>query len=75
LDRGLRLTELLKQPQYQPMSLTDQVAVIYAGTNGYAGQYARWSASSEWKTAFLRAYNTQFADVANADSERTRYVE
>ncbi|HVU13470.1 MAG TPA: F0F1 ATP synthase subunit alpha, partial [Phototrophicaceae bacterium] len=35
LDRGLRLTELLKQPQYQPLSLADEVASLYAGTRGY----------------------------------------
>ncbi|MBM3127684.1 MAG: F0F1 ATP synthase subunit alpha [Chloroflexi bacterium] len=35
LERGARLTELLKQPQYAPMRLDHQVMVIYAGTNGY----------------------------------------
>ena len=35
LDRGQRMVELLKQPQYQPMSSEDQVAVIWAATNGY----------------------------------------
>ena len=35
LDRGARLVELLKQPQYQPMPFERQVLVIYAGTQGY----------------------------------------
>ena len=35
LNRGARLTELLKQPQYQPMPMAEEVAVIYAGVNGY----------------------------------------
>lgn len=35
LDRGARLTQLLKQPQYSPIPLEEQVAVIFAGTNGY----------------------------------------
>ncbi len=35
LERGQRLTELLKQDQYVPMAVERQVAVIYAGTNGY----------------------------------------
>ena len=35
LARGERLTELLKQPQYQPLAVEEQVAVIYAGTRGY----------------------------------------
>ncbi|AGI98926.1 ATP synthase F0F1 subunit alpha (chloroplast) [Nannochloropsis oceanica] len=35
LARGQRLRELLKQPQYSPLSVEDQVALIYTGTNGY----------------------------------------
>ena len=35
LDRGYRMVELLKQPQYQPLHFADQVISIYAGTNGY----------------------------------------
>lgn len=35
LDRGARLTELLKQPQYEPVRLDRQVMIIYAATNGY----------------------------------------
>jgi F-type H+-transporting ATPase subunit alpha len=38
LGRGQRMQEILKQPQYAPMSLADQVIVIFAGTNGYADQ-------------------------------------
>ncbi|MEW6207075.1 MAG: F0F1 ATP synthase subunit alpha [Acidobacteriota bacterium] len=36
LNRGQKLTELLKQPQYAPMPAEEQVVVIWAGTNGYA---------------------------------------
>jgi len=35
LNRGARLVELLKQPQYAPLAVERQVAIIYAGTNGY----------------------------------------
>ena len=35
LDRGMRLTELLKQPQYQPMPTEEQVASMYAATRGH----------------------------------------
>jgi F-type H+-transporting ATPase subunit alpha len=38
LERGRRLTEMLKQPQYEPMPLAEQVIIIYAGTHGYASQ-------------------------------------
>ena len=35
LDRGVRMTELLKQPQYTPLPVEKQVISLYAGTNGY----------------------------------------
>jgi F-type H+-transporting ATPase subunit alpha len=35
IDRGKRLTELLKQPQYSPMAVEDQVVMIFAGVRGY----------------------------------------
>jgi F-type H+-transporting ATPase subunit alpha len=35
LDRGMILTEVLKQPQYQPMPVEQEVAIIWAATNGY----------------------------------------
>ena len=72
LDRGLRLTELLKQPQYQPMSLSDQVALIFAGTRGLLDTVPV-DRVGEWKQEFLRVYNTQFGDLARsiqADPEK-----
>ena len=35
MNRGARLTELLKQPQYSPLTNAEQVVVIFAGTHGY----------------------------------------
>jgi len=40
LNRGARLVEILKQPQYEPLSVERQVAIIYAGTNGYLDNVA-----------------------------------
>jgi F-type H+-transporting ATPase subunit alpha len=40
LNRGKRLTEILKQPQYQPLSVEKQVAIVYAATNGYLDSVA-----------------------------------
>src|SRR5882724_9304951 len=40
LARGQRLTEILKQPQYKPMSVENQVLVIWAATNGYVDDIA-----------------------------------
>ncbi len=60
LGRGQRMQEILKQPQYQPMSLSDQVIVLFAGTNGYADQVPIWQAwpsgrqicSGSWKASY-----------------------
>ncbi len=65
LDRGLRLTELLKQPQYQPLSLTDEVASLYAGTRGMLDAIPL-DRVKEWQAGFLRVYHTQYAAVADA---------
>ncbi|MFA6427369.1 MAG: F0F1 ATP synthase subunit alpha [Candidatus Magasanikbacteria bacterium] len=40
IDRGQRMTELLKQPQYSPMPVEEQIIAIYAVTNGYFDQVA-----------------------------------
>jgi F-type H+-transporting ATPase subunit alpha len=40
LARGQRLTEILKQPQYEPMDVEKQVLVIWAATNGYTDDIA-----------------------------------
>src|SRR5581483_10632829 len=40
LARGARLTELLKQPQYSPLSTPEEVCVIYAGVKGYLDKIA-----------------------------------
>ncbi len=39
LDRGVRLVELLKQPQFRPMSLSKQIVVLFAGTRGFIDKY------------------------------------
>jgi len=39
LDRGVRLVEILKQPQFQPMSLAEEVVILYAGTRGFLDKY------------------------------------
>jgi F-type H+-transporting ATPase subunit alpha len=38
LNRGRRMQEILKQPQYEPVSLAHQVIAIFAGTSGYADE-------------------------------------
>jgi F-type H+/Na+-transporting ATPase subunit alpha len=52
LDRGYRMVELLKQPQYQPMHVVDQVFSIYAGTKGYLDDVPV-DQVQDWERAFL----------------------
>ncbi len=52
LERGARLVELLKQPQYQPMATENQVMVIYGGTRGYLDQHPVTSVG-KWEKEFL----------------------
>jgi F-type H+-transporting ATPase subunit alpha len=62
LDRGMRLTELFKQVQYQTLSLDDQVALTYAGTSGLTDDVPVESMLA-WKEEFLRSYRTQYSEV------------
>ncbi len=62
LDRGARLVELLKQPQYQPMPFEQQVMVIYAGTNGYLDTVPL-SRVREWQDKFLEFIDQRHSTV------------
>ena len=52
LDRGYRMVELLKQPQYKPLNVVDQIMVIYAGTNGFI-DHVPVAEVERWQTEFL----------------------
>jgi F-type H+-transporting ATPase subunit alpha len=68
LNRGARLMELLKQPQYKPLPVEKQVIILYVGTNGHLDEYP---------TSVVRAFEEQFftfmeskhADVLKTISE------
>ncbi len=51
LERGQRITEVLKQPQYQPLSLEKQVSIMFAVTNGYLDDVPV-SRVREWESGF-----------------------
>jgi len=51
IDLGVRLVEVLKQPQFQPMPVANQVAIIYAVSNGYAND-VEVKAIREWEVKF-----------------------
>ncbi len=65
LTRGQRLQEILKQPQYQPVSLSDQVIAIYAGTRGYADKVPV-DRMTQWEAGLLRFMETSQPDIGKA---------
>jgi F-type H+/Na+-transporting ATPase subunit alpha len=64
LDRGYRMVELLKQPQYQPMHVVDQVLSIYAGTRGYLDDVPV-SKVRDWEQSFLSFIHNERLDLWN----------
>jgi F-type H+/Na+-transporting ATPase subunit alpha len=65
LARGARLTELLKQPQYQPMPIEEQVASIYAGTQGFLDSVGTKDVV-RYEAAMLSFLRSEKADVLKA---------
>jgi F-type H+-transporting ATPase subunit alpha len=62
LDRGARMVELLKQPQFKPMDVMDQVMVIFAGTRGFLDKVPIRQVLP-WADAFLKYMREQRRDV------------
>ncbi len=62
LNRGARLTELMKQPQYAPLTNAEIVAVIYAGTKGYLDKVPVGDVG-KWEQGLLQFMRNQHADV------------
>jgi F-type H+-transporting ATPase subunit alpha len=62
LGRGQRMQEILKQPQYQPSELVDQVIVLFAGTNGFADGVAL-DKMVQWQADLIRFMATSYPEV------------
>src|SRR5689334_19135515 len=62
LDRGARLVELLKQPQYKPMPMEQEVIVIYAGTKGFLDDVPL-ARVQEFQNALLAYVDSSAADL------------
>jgi len=81
LDRGYRMVELLKQGQYQPMDVFDQVLSIYAGTRGHLDKIPI-NQVHDWEEKFLTFMRDQKSEVRaklvesrNLDNDLTAQVE
>jgi F-type H+-transporting ATPase subunit alpha len=69
LDRGYRMVELLKQPQYQPLSVGEQVLSIYAGTKGFLDD-VEIKQVQQWEKDFLQFANDKHASVLSDLNEK-----
>jgi F-type H+-transporting ATPase subunit alpha len=65
LGRGQRMQEILKQPQYAPMSLENQVIVLFAGTNGFADQVPV-EKMRQWELDLVRYMETTYPEVGKS---------
>jgi F-type H+/Na+-transporting ATPase subunit alpha len=70
IDRGQRLTEILKQPQYQPVPVEKQVMIIYAATNGYLDDVPVDKVTA-WEAAFYRYMDANHPEVGEAIVEKS----
>ena len=64
LDRGYRMVELLKQPQYNPLNVVDQLIMLFAGTQGHLDTLPV-DQVGRWESEFLEFIHNQKSDVWN----------
>ena len=69
LTRGQRMQEILKQPQFEPMPLENQVMVIFAGTNGYADAVPL-ERMKKWETDLIRNLMVSAPEVGKDIAEK-----
>ena len=77
IDRGRRMVEILKQPQYRPMNVIDQVIVIYAGVNGFIDPIAL-DKVRDWEAkilGYVHSNHQGFWDSLAAKKELTKDIE
>jgi F-type H+-transporting ATPase subunit alpha len=74
LARGQRLQEILKQPQYAPMSLENQVIVIYAGTRGFADKIPI-DRMKAWENSLLRYMESSHPEIGKDIRSKKRITE
>ncbi|HET8852530.1 MAG TPA: F0F1 ATP synthase subunit alpha [Ktedonobacteraceae bacterium] len=70
IDRGQRLTEILKQPQYQPVPVEKQVMIIYAATSGYLDDVPVDKVTA-WEVAFYHYMDANHPEIGEAIVEKS----
>ena len=74
LNRGQHLQEILKQPQYEPAPLENQVIAIYAGTQGFADKVAL-DRMRKWQQDLIRYMETSHPEIGKDIAEKKRIME
>ncbi|RLB93334.1 MAG: F0F1 ATP synthase subunit alpha [Deltaproteobacteria bacterium] len=69
INRGMRLVEILKQPQYQPLPVEKQVLIIYAGTRGFLDKYPV-EVLSKYETGLYSFIETKYPQILAEISEK-----
>ena len=69
LERGQRVTEVLKQPQYEPMNLHQEVQILYAAINGHLDDVAV-NKIRDFETAFHRFMASSHPDIGDAIEDK-----
>ncbi|MEC4984836.1 MAG: F0F1 ATP synthase subunit alpha [Oscillatoria sp. PMC 1068.18] len=77
LARGQRLREVLKQPQYSPLSVAEQVAIVYAGINGYLDEIEseKVTAFTQGMRDYLKTSKQKFIEIINTEKKLTDEAE
>jgi F-type H+-transporting ATPase subunit alpha len=77
LARGQRLREILKQPQYSPLSVAEQVAVIYSGINGYLDEIPLDKVTTYVKNLreYLKTGKPRYVEIVQGDKQLTDEAE
>ena len=62
IDRGRRLVEILKQPQFHPMTAEKEVAILFAGSNGFLDKWPI-SAVADYEKQMLEFMSSKYAGI------------
>jgi F-type H+-transporting ATPase subunit alpha len=74
LNRGQHLQEILKQPQYEPVTLSNQVMVIFAGTQGYSDDVPL-DEMRKWEQNLIRYIETSHPEISKDIAEKNLITE
>lgn len=70
IERGRRILEVLKQPQYQPVPVEKQIVIIYAANNGYMDD-VQLDLVSEWESGLYRYLDANYSEILSEIVEKS----